>query len=336
MSYITIDNINSINAELTNYCNAACPMCARYDWGIDLVKGKTNSHNTSLELIQEKIGIKIISRLKNFYSCGTYGDGAINPECLEIFEYIRKNNKNMNLSLHSNGGARNKEFWRELAKLNVNVIFAIDGLEDTNHLYRRNVRWSKLMENVNSFIDSGGNAGWSMLLFKHNQEQINQAKELSKKLRFKNFTTRFSSRWQDFDSAGNFRNIDRLKVDDYYIEKPIYQPTKVSHAEDKVKMDRVQLDDNFKTKKIICASCSNGINEIYLMANGYVSPCCYIGDLDQHEPKNIIKDFKKVNLNYSSLEEILSGDFFRELEHGIAGKNDSYRLQSCYYTCGVN
>ena len=30
MSYITIENINSINAELTNYCNAACPMCARY------------------------------------------------------------------------------------------------------------------------------------------------------------------------------------------------------------------------------------------------------------------------------------------------------------------
>jgi len=62
MSYITIDNINSINAELSNYCNAACPMCARYDWGIDLIKGKTNSHNTSLELIQNKIGIEIISK----------------------------------------------------------------------------------------------------------------------------------------------------------------------------------------------------------------------------------------------------------------------------------
>lgn len=336
MSYITIDNINSINAELSNYCNAACPMCARYDWGIELVKGKTNNSNTSLELIQNKVGIDIISRLKNFYSCGTYGDGAINPECLEIFEYIRKNNKNVSLTLHSNGGARNKEFWQELAKLGVDVVFAIDGLENTNHLYRRNVSWIKLIENVRSYIKNGGIASWSMLIFKHNQNQINEARDFAKTLGFKNFSTRFSGRWSDFDSSGAYRDINKLKVGDYYIEKPEAQPTKVSTIEDVIKFDRKILTDDFKTKKIICASCSNGINEIYLMANGYVSPCCYIGDLDQHEPKNIIKDFKKVNLNYTSLKEILESDFFKELENGIAGKEDSYRLQSCYHTCGRN
>ena len=336
MSYITIDNINSINAELTNYCNAACPMCARYDWGIELVKGKTNSHNTSLELIQNKIGIEIISRLKKFYSCGTYGDGAINPECLEIFEYIRKNNKNVSLTLHSNGGARNKEFWQELAKLGVAVVFAIDGLENTNHLYRRNVSWMKLMDNVQSFIKNGGTADWSMLIFKHNQHQINEAKEFAKKLGFKQFVSRFSGRWSDFNSAGDFRDVDKIKVDDYYLEKPVTQPINVSSMEDTVKYDRKPLTNDFKTKKIICASCSNGINEIYLMANGYVSPCCYVGDLDQHEPKNIINDYNKVNLNHTSLKEILEGDFFRELENGIAGNPNSYRLQSCYLTCGKN
>ena len=336
MSYITIDNINSINAELTNYCNAACPMCARYDWGIELVKGKTNSHNTSLELIQNKIGIEIISRLKKFYSCGTYGDGAINPECLEIFEYIRKNNKNVSLTLHSNGGARNKEFWQELAKLGVGVVFAIDGLENTNHLYRRNVSWMKLMDNVQSFIKNGGTADWSMLIFKHNQHQINEAKEFANKLGFKRFSTRFSGRWSDFNSAGDFRDVDKIKVDDYYLEKPVTQPINVSSMEDTIKHDKKPLTNDFKTKKIICASCSNGINEIYLMANGYVSPCCYVGDLDQHEPKNIINDYNKVNLNHTSLKEILEGDFFRELENGIAGNPNSYRLQSCYFTCGKN
>lgn len=336
MSYITIDNINSINAELTNYCNAACPMCNRYNWNIELEKGKTNSHNTSLELIKNKIGIKIISRLKRFYSCGTYGDGAINPECFEIFEYIRKNNKNVSLMLHSNGGARNKEFWQELAKLEVDVVFAIDGLENTNHLYRRNVSWIKLMENAQSFIKNGGKATWSMLIFKHNQNQINEAREFAKILGFKNFNTRFSGRWSDFDSAGNFRNVDKIKVDNYYIEKPVNQPINVSSPEHTIKLDKKQIIDDFKTKKIICASCSNGINEIYLMANGYVSPCCYVGDLDQHEPKNIIKDFQKVNLNHNSLKEILEGDFFKELENGIAGKEGSYRLQSCYHTCGRN
>jgi MoaA/NifB/PqqE/SkfB family radical SAM enzyme len=334
MSYITIDNINSINAELSNYCNAACPMCARYDWGIELVKDKTNNSYTSLDLIKNKIGEKILKRLKKFYSCGTYGDGATNPECLEIFSYIRSLNSQCDLTLHTNGGARSTNFFKGLAENKVNVVFAIDGLENTNHLYRRNVHWNKLIENIQAFINAGGFASWSMLLFKHNQHQIEEAKSLSKKLGFKTFATRFSSRWKDFDSHGNFRNIDKIKVDNYYLEKPQYQPYNVSKIIDTIKFDREkEVKNNFMSQKISCASCSKGNYEIYLMSNGYVSPCCYVGDLDQHEPKNIIKNFDKVNLNKTTLEEILNGDFFKELERGIQGVPGSYRLQSCYWTC---
>jgi MoaA/NifB/PqqE/SkfB family radical SAM enzyme len=99
MSYITIDNLNSINAELSNYCNAACPMCARYDWNLDLVEGKVNNSYTKLRVFEEKIGKKVIGQLRRFYSCGTYGDGATNPECLEIYEFLRKHNQTANLSL---------------------------------------------------------------------------------------------------------------------------------------------------------------------------------------------------------------------------------------------
>jgi hypothetical protein len=44
MSFITIDNLNSIMAEMTDYCNAACPMCNRYDWNLNLnlIKGVTD------------------------------------------------------------------------------------------------------------------------------------------------------------------------------------------------------------------------------------------------------------------------------------------------------
>ena len=186
MSYITIDNINHINAELTNYCNAACPMCARYFIDGVLNKERVNSQHTTLQFFKDKIGIKVISQLKVFTSCGNLGDGAMNPECLEIYQWIRSINPSCELRLHTNGGARNKEFWKEMAQIKVGVTFAIDGLEDTNHLYRRNVRWAKLMENVKSFIDAGGSAQWEMLIFKHNESQIDACKVLSKELGFKN------------------------------------------------------------------------------------------------------------------------------------------------------
>ena len=89
MDYITIENINSINAELTNYCNAACPMCARH-----FLDGKAkdkiiNNAHTTLDFLIEKIPFNIIQNLKRFRSCGNLGDGAMNPECLQIYEYIK-------------------------------------------------------------------------------------------------------------------------------------------------------------------------------------------------------------------------------------------------------
>ena len=54
--YITIGNLNTINAELSNYCNSACPMCPRFDFDLNLIKDITNNSHTSLEIIREKIG----------------------------------------------------------------------------------------------------------------------------------------------------------------------------------------------------------------------------------------------------------------------------------------
>ena len=97
MSYITIDNINSINAELSNYCNAACPMCARYFIDGVLNKERVNSTHTTLNFLKAQIGEKLVRQLTRFTSCGNLGDGSMNPECLEIYQWLRQTNKNINL-----------------------------------------------------------------------------------------------------------------------------------------------------------------------------------------------------------------------------------------------
>ncbi len=333
MSYITTKNINSINAELTNYCNAACPMCARYFLDGKVKDKIINNAHTSLDFLIEKIPFSVIQNLDRFRSCGNLGDGAMNPECLQIFEYVRRNNQNVQLMLHSNGGLRSKEFWQELAKLKVSVLFAIDGLEDTNHLYRRNVKWDKLIANVEAYIGAGGRADWDMLVFKHNEHQVEECKTLSKKLGFKNFNYKNSSRWADYTSAGKWIDVNSIKVDNYVIEKSS------AVAVDKIgsggNSERLEIIDNFKSKKIKCQAFDRWI-EIYIAANGDISPCCWLGDLKMHEAKNIIKDYNTVNLNYSSLDEILQGDFFNTLWQGIQGKEKVHRLLTCYFTCGLN
>lgn len=336
MSFITTHNLTSIMAEMSDYCNAACPMCNRYDWDLDLVKGVTNRHHTTLQFVKERIGNEIISRLKSWICQGTYGDASMNPETVDIFEYLKKINPTLGIGMFTNGGARDKNFWRRLAEIGVNVTFSIDGLEDTNHLYRRNVKWSKLMENVKSFIDAGGQAGWSFLIFKHNEHQIKETKKISKDLGFKNFEYAFSERWQDFNSKGEYRDIDQIKVDDYTIEKPTNQKKDYVKIEDWTKSKSVfqtEKKDDFYTRNILCRACKENKREIYLRANGYVSPCCILGDVERNEPSKIINDYKQINLHHTDLKTILEGDFFKDLQDGINGGEK--RLQGCYHACGV-
>jgi MoaA/NifB/PqqE/SkfB family radical SAM enzyme len=334
MSYITIDNINSINAELSNYCNAACPMCARYFLDGVLNKDKVNNSHTTLEFLKKKIPISVINNLKNFTSCGNLGDATMNPECLEIYSYIKDNSKNVWCSLNTNGGARNKDFWKELAHLKVRVIFAIDGLKDTNHLYRRNVVWQKLIDNVESFISAGGIASWAMLVFQHNQHQIEECKEMSKKMNFKNFYYQQSARWADFDSNGNWLDLNEISLDNYKIKK-FKELTSLKIGSGANSQKQNLMKDDFKNKKITCQSFDKR-NEIYLAANGDVSPCCWLGDLKEHESKNIIENYKSVNLNYTDLKDILKGDYFKKLWEGIQGLPNSKRLHTCYFHCGIN
>ena len=65
-SYINIDAINHINAELSNYCNAACPMCARFDHKQNLIKALTNNSHTTLDDIKLRVGERVIKNLGTF------------------------------------------------------------------------------------------------------------------------------------------------------------------------------------------------------------------------------------------------------------------------------
>jgi len=298
---------------------------------LDLIKDITNNSHTTLDVVKNKIGSKLLSRLEKFYSCGVLGDGSMNPECVEIYDFVKSSGTRAT-SLNTNGGARTKEFWKELAETKTHVVFAIDGLEDTNHLYRRNVKWDKLMENVQSFIGAGGEADWDFLLFKHNKHQVEQAEELSRKLGFKVFRKKETTRWDDFDSAGNWIQRKSIKVENYFLEK-VERETQASGLADTQKS---MISDTFNTRKINCWSFHDAKSEIYLAANGDVSPCCWLGDLKIHEAKNIIKDYNSININHNSLEDILAGEFFKQLARGIQGERDAYRLQTCYHTCGVS
>ena len=77
------------------------------------------------------------------------------------------------------------------------VIWGIDGLEDTNHLYRVNVEWNRLRENWRAYISAGGRAKWQFIVFNWNQHQLNEVKSYSESENFKGFNLIQSVRGED-------------------------------------------------------------------------------------------------------------------------------------------
>ena len=145
-----VSDIKTVHIELTDKCQAQCPMCARNFHGGALrpfIKGGDISINDFKQWFPKNF----LAQLENFYSCGNYGDPAFAKDCLEIYEYVRNANDTTRLSLHTNGGMRNKDWWHRLAKTigtqaNSEVVFAIDGFKGKHELYRRNTNFDKIIE----------------------------------------------------------------------------------------------------------------------------------------------------------------------------------------------
>jgi MoaA/NifB/PqqE/SkfB family radical SAM enzyme len=200
------ENVKRVHLEMTDKCNAACPMCPRLD---SQGRPNLNLHNTEITLADAKAIFtpEVLRHLDQIYLCGNFGDPMAARDTLEVLEYFRSENPTIRLGMHTNGSARPASWWSRLGSLMSQsgdyCKFALDGLEDTNHLYRRNTRWTKIMESVEAYISAGGRAHWEFLIFRHNQHQVEQAREMATRLGFDVFFAKKTSRFLNYETGRN-------------------------------------------------------------------------------------------------------------------------------------
>ena len=304
------EEITTVHLEVTERCNASCPQCAR-----NINGGEVNPllHDAELSLADVKkiLRPKFIKQLKRLYMCGNYGDPISARDTLEMFEYLRSHNDKMQLSFHTNASAKTPEWWSRLpASMGKNhyVVFSVDGLEDTNHLYRQGTVWKKIMENARAFIAAGGRARWDFIVFGHNEHQVETARALSESMGFEKFNVKKSNRFFSntqgavklAHQAGNRRGQETTLIS--MPENPEYQNNAIKQLEELSK-DKGQLSINFMTTvvelkdkigsqkfnldpakkkdmekywdsaEIRCKVAEE--KSIYITAEGYLQPCCW-------------------------------------------------------------
>ena len=209
-----------------------------------------------------------LQQLDSILINGNFGDIVMNPHALPIIRYFRACNKDLKIFINTNGGARVAEFWKELAELNCHIYFALDGLEDTLHLYRRNIIQSVVMRNAQYFIEAGGQATWKMIRFKHNEHQVEQAKQLSQSMGFVDFIVVESPRTNGPVFNNNFE-LEYVLGTSHETNAGQILARRIENPLDVSKIDYTVAD------KIACEAKND--KSLYVTSTGEVYPCCYIG-----------------------------------------------------------
>ena len=342
------DAIREVHVELTTRCNASCPQCPR-----NLSGGEVNPElpmaELALEDVQQIFPQELVRRLRKIYACGNYGDPMVAKDALPIFEHLRRENGAMELGMFTNGSGRTASFWADLAKVVSYVRFSIDGLEDTNHLYRRGTHWPRIMESVEAFIGAGGRAEWDFIVFKHNEHQIDAARALADKLGFRRFFVKKTSRFFSGASSAQGQQAKQVRDRDgsaaYVIEEPQNPLFKNAAV---VRLTQVGRFGAYQAEtEITCKAIEH--SRLYVSAEGLVFPCCWTGALyppgrpaGTAQMWDLVRRLPEAKASLDgrtkSIREIVEGPFFEELVPAGWAKRSvkDGRLEQCVRACGAH
>lgn len=187
----------AIEVEITTKCTLFCPMCAR-TLDPDEIFQKWKQQEMSVELFE-----RFLSNLdKNTHLisfCSAFGDAIYHTKLEEIFKLCKQYDKS--IDLYTNGSYRTKEWWETISNILTerdNITFSVDGLENSNKVYRVNSDWKSIITGMtvigkNKLVHKK----WKWILFKQNQHEVLDGYRLSKELGIDEFIIVNSGRCQD-------------------------------------------------------------------------------------------------------------------------------------------
>ena len=344
-------DIKAVHLEITQKCQAACPMCDRNENG-----GRDNKHLTNAELsledCQKIFKPEFIKQLTSLSICGNLGDPIIAKDTLEVFEYFRSHNETMWLSMNTIGGAKPGSWWRRLAPIigqQGAVIFSVDGLSDTNHLYRQNVVWNNVERNMKAFIEAGGRTRWDFIIFGHNEHQTEEAKKLADEWGVDQFRLKKSSR---------FFSANDKKKPKYQAQNRKGENTQlIEMSESKINQNSALLkqesiEDTYGSMAEYYNACSIKCKvakekNVYITAEGLMMPCCWTaGRMYKHWQKDYrneqIWDFidnaggkDSLNAIEHGLEAVMQSSLLTDIENSWNKDSiENGKLRVCAMKCG--
>ena len=205
-----------INWDLNNICNLMCPQCGRNEIVDGVLQKRTDNipggetlddRDNSLETFKKVFG-NIEHSVRTVRFQGHLSENVASRDFLPICDFIIEQGTRVHVS--TNGSLRPSSWWFKLGQVfsknrDSHINFCLDGMGPELSIYRVGANYDKIIENAKAFIDGGGNARWVMIVFKHNQHQIEDAKRESKRLGFNDFRITHTNRRYNMDISYEYK-----------------------------------------------------------------------------------------------------------------------------------
>jgi MoaA/NifB/PqqE/SkfB family radical SAM enzyme len=352
-----------IHLEITSNCNSRCLECARFVKGTDLINPWVTvgaGGNMSLQTLENVFDPEVCRSIRAVNFTGTYGEATAHPKFFEILNFIadrveaqkaerlsQRRSEKIQIIMETNGGLHSPDWWAQFGDILLSrfhersqIVFGIDGSNDEVHqMYRRGVPFHRCIENARSLKRLGVRVVWSMIVFEHNEHQVEQAEQmaLSEGFRFKRRRSRLRHK-----NAGHLAvhktkkaGISQKGADATSSQKNILN--KQFSA-----VDEKQIECEWKGKK-----------QISIDYDGVVWQCCYFSTFNhpgcevnekieplEHKKKEGLWEIEKryeINWNsvvYHPLSQIMSHEFFiDDLPRSLNIENGQV-IKRCQKHCG--
>jgi MoaA/NifB/PqqE/SkfB family radical SAM enzyme len=340
--------VHKFQFDVTSHCNARCGACVRNKDGGD----------TEPELALNHFDIDLWKRIctkdtKGWYIGqlalnGNWGDPMMHPNLVEMVRIWIENHPETFITINTNGSMRGEKFWFDLAKQlrkypAHQVNFAVDGLEDTHHIYRRRTDFKKIIQNIKSFNEAGGSGRIIMTLFEHNQHQVEELKNLAETLKCRQFVTRSSHqggdiRINDKDEKYVIKKSNMKEQEWWFEQNDEFTISDQPDSDYWMHITEVLKDSKFMNETK-CPWYNEG--EIQIDPFGTVWPCCHVSlygvnlskqSLKTNCDETIIERRTENSLFKYSLQEILSNDWYN---HHLDTVVKEAKWEVCKRSCGV-
>lgn len=331
-SYNYAEDLSWVQVELSTYCNALCLGCVRTTEDGTATKSNIPNAHLKKELILDLVKSKRGKRLKKIEFCGTIDEPFAYPEFYELIEGIIAIRKDLRIYIHTNGSLRNPDYFRKVAKLMGDnnefslIRFSIDGLEDTNHIYRQRTSWNLIMDNLKAVCETNVRVIWQFIVFPWNEHQTKSAERLAKEMGCTEF-------WLKPDRSDTTLKYRKKKCSSNRSERALSEIEFGSASGEILKQTEI--------------SCSfNKMNGVFVSWEGKVWPCCYIanskyGNAKKHEKfKGALLSRYEAgfnDLNIFSFDDVLEHEYFQnDLKESWENRRFQDLNKRCFEKCNIH